>query len=116
MEASYQRPIKATLHVHLATGEQWAVTEADLDNFGLVDRRGAYATFDDILTAVLTKAKLLNGSITTAQLNPVRYLVETAIVNPDLLYHPEHRNWDYVCEIERRLQDTRPAEIDHDDD
>lgn len=104
--ASYQRDIPGRLHVHLDNGEKWVATAEDLEKFNLVDRHAAYALFEEMLTEVLTKAGLIEGDITDAQLNAVRYLAETAIVHPHLLEHREHNAWAKVVEIERVLQDS----------
>lgn len=103
-QASYDRPVKATLHVHLDNGEQWPVTPADLEHFGLVDSLEAYMRFEDALSKVLHDAGLIGRDLTDAQLNPVRYLVETAIRNPHLLNHREHGGWSSVADLERALQ------------
>lgn len=102
--ATYDRPIKATLHVHLDNGESWEATPEDLERFRLVNRHNAYITFDDALSKALRDPGLIGRDVTDAQLNPVRYLVETAIVHPDLLDHPDHEGWRDVAELERRLQ------------
>jgi hypothetical protein len=102
---AYERPIKATLHVHLENGESWEVTPLDLDKFNLVNRHEAYMVFDDVLTKVLTDAGLIGGDITEARLNPLRYLVETAVVHPDLLGHPDRNEWASVADVEHALQD-----------
>jgi hypothetical protein len=102
--SEYQRPVKATLHVHLENGEQWEVGPDDLAKFNLVDRHTAYMTFDDVLSHVLREAGLIGRDVTDARLNPLRYLVETAIAHPDLLDHPEHEGWREVAELERTLQ------------
>lgn len=104
-EASYDRPVPATLHVHLDNGEQWPVTAAELQRFGLVNSLDAYMRFDDALSKVLRDAGLIGPDVTDAQLNPIRYLVETAIHNPHLpLSHPEHDGWSSVADLERLLQ------------
>jgi hypothetical protein len=90
---TYDRPVKATLHVHLENGESWPVT-----------RHSAYMTFDETLGELLMQAGLISNDITEARLNPVRYLVETTIAHPDLIDHPDHDGWASVVEIERALQ------------
>jgi hypothetical protein len=102
--ADYQRPVKAKLQVALDTGEVWDATPADLEQFGLVETLQAYYRVDDVLTRVLTEAGLIEGDLTEARLNPVRYLVELAIRMPKLLDHPENRGWKEVVAIERLLQ------------
>ena len=109
-EATYDRPVKATLHVHLDNGETFQATAADLAKFGLVDSLDAYMRFDEALGKALRSAGLIGGDITDAALNPVRYLVETAIRNPELLDHPEHNGWRSVAAIERVLQLLPDAE------
>lgn len=100
---TYDRPMKATLYVHLENGDQWEVGVADLEKFNLVDRHDAYMAFDDALTRILSTAGLINRDVTDAHLNPVRYLVETAVAHPDLLDHPDHHGWQPVAEAERIL-------------
>jgi hypothetical protein len=102
--ATYQRPVEATLVVRAADGDSWAATEADLGKFNLVGRSDAYMVFDDALSQVLREAHLIDRDITEAALNPVRYLVETAIAHPELLNNPGHRGWRDVAQIERTLQ------------
>lgn len=110
-ETSYDRPIKARLWVHLETGESWEATDADLEQFRLIGINDAYMRFDDALTRVLTEAELIDGDLTLARLNPLRYLTETAICHPDLMDHAEHRRWMAVADIERTLQDVAADEL-----
>ena len=111
----YQRPVQARLMVHLDNDEDpWEATPEDFERFGLVDRHDAYMVFDDALTSILERAgmiedgRLNTARLNTARLNAVRYLVETAIVMPELLNHPDHEGWAHVAEIERRLQASLP--------
>lgn len=78
---TFDRPVPATLHVHLENGETWEATPADLEKFGLAKRREVYATFEK----ALIKALEPHGyhDITDALLNPLRYLTEVAIHYPD---------------------------------
>lgn len=90
MPATYDRPTKAQLRVHLADGESWEATPADLDKFGYVDRAQTYLRVTRHLQKLLADAGLLpSGDIVDAHLNPLRYLVELAVCHPDLLDHPE---------------------------
>jgi hypothetical protein len=103
---SYQRPVKATLHVRLENGETWEAKPEDLDQFGYVNRLDAYVAFDDHLMKILHAAGVLdeNDDLTKSQLNPLRYLVEIAISHPALLTHPEMAENDAaVVDIERAL-------------
>lgn len=104
MEAQFSRPVRATLHVHLDNGEEWEAKPEDLAKFNLVDRHDAYMAFDDALRQILRDAGLIDGDITDAELNMVRYLVELAITSPDLLWHSGNEGWRSVAEIERALQ------------
>lgn len=106
-DATYERPVKATLHVHLDNGDSWPATEADLERFRLTDTLDAYIRFDRALDRALRVGGVLSGDLTNAELNPVRYLAEIAIGHPDLLDHPEHEEeWRAVAELERRLQQS----------
>ena len=102
--ASYERPVKARLVVRLENGEEHDATTDDLERFGLVASLDAYMRFDEALGLVLRRAGLVTGDITDARLNPVRYLVETALRHPHLLDHPENHGWAGVAAIERALQ------------
>jgi hypothetical protein len=110
MDASYDRPTKATLIVRLANGEEWEATPEDLAKFRLVTRNDAYMGFRRALENVLTNHGLLDydsseyREITDAELNPLRYFVETAVCYPDLLDHTEHEAWQSVANLERRLR------------
>jgi hypothetical protein len=101
MSPTYDRPQKATLYVRLESGETWEAKPEDLEKFNLVSRHEAYMTFDDAWSKILRRDDLVTGDITNALLNPVRYLVETAIAHPDLLDHEEHGEWQEVAECER---------------
>lgn len=101
---SYDRPVKASLHVHLENGETWEATPEDLERFGLTRKLDAYMRFNDALSRILRDHDLLSGDLTDAELNPVRYLAEIAIGHPDLLDHEEHESWRNVADLERRLQ------------
>lgn len=101
---TYQRPVEAKILVHLDNGEAFEATPGDLEKFGLVNARDAYMIFNDELCRLLTDAGLIDGDLTDAKLNALRYLVETAIVNPDLIGHSDHNDWDEVVDTERTLQ------------
>ncbi len=104
--AVYDRPVKAKLVVRLDDGEEWDATYDDLKNeFRLESPSVCYWRFSDSLTKLLDEAGLLDRKdITSAHLNVIRYLAETAIVNPDLLDHPD-ADWSDVAGIERVLQE-----------
>jgi hypothetical protein len=112
---TYPRPVEATLHVHLANGDTWEATSADLDKFGLVNPHDAYAVFENTLGEILAQAGLIRADITEARLNAVRYLVETAIVNPGLIDHPEYRGWPDVVALERAVQSAHLDPVDVED-
>ena len=103
--ATFDRPVPATLHVHLANGEQFEASAEDLARFGLVPRREIYRRFQDHLLGVLQAADAQLDGLTATALNPLRYLVELAVSAPDLLTHPETAATDAdVVVIERALQ------------
>lgn len=77
---TYDRPVKATLHVHLENGESWEVTPDDLEKFGLVTRSEAYARF----ARLLRKALPWRHELPASPLNPLRYLAEVALVFPHI--------------------------------
>lgn len=104
-EVTYDRPVKATLHVHLDNGESWPATAEDLERFGLARSLDAYMSFEYALGRILRGAGLVTGDITDARLNPVRHLAEIAIRHPDLLDHPDNEGWREVAAIERALQE-----------
>lgn len=116
--ATYDRPIEAKLVVRLSNGEEWEATQADLDRFGLVARNDAYMAFNSALTDALTSHGLLDydadeyRTLTDAEVNPLRYLVETVLCYPDLLDHPEHEGWKSVADVERRLRRVLPPDTD----
>jgi hypothetical protein len=107
LTADYDRPVKATLFVHLASGEKFPATAADLEKFGLIKALDAYARFDDALTKILDDAGMLpGGDLTNAALNPLRYLVEMAVRMPKLLEHPDMAStFRNVVAIERLLNE-----------
>jgi hypothetical protein len=110
LTSNYQRPVKATLYVHLENGEKFPATAEDLERFDLVNSLDAYMRFDDTLRKILSDAGLLpDGGLTEAELNPVRYLVEMAVRMPNLLEHPEmQETFDNVVGLERILQEFDP--------
>jgi hypothetical protein len=108
---TYDRPATATLHVKLENGETWEATPEDLDKFGYVKRLDAYMAFNDHLQEALSSAGLIQRDLTSAWINPVRYIAELAICHPDLLSHSEVAETDArIVEIERHLQSTLPEE------
>jgi hypothetical protein len=105
---TYDRPVNARLIVRLENGEEWNATPDDLTRFGLVRRLDAYGAFDDRLRTLLDDAGLIDREATEAELNPVRYLVETAICYPELLDHPENvETWQQIVVLERALRASR---------
>lgn len=104
-DVSYQRPVKATLIVRLENGEEWPAEEKDLKEFGLERWGAVYHRFDTYMRTTLTKAGLIDGDITDAHLNSLRYLVEVAANYPDLLTHPEMEPYHQaLVRVERSLQ------------
>jgi hypothetical protein len=101
---AYERPVEATLHVHLANGEAWEATDKDWERFGLVQKHQAYMRFEKAWEKAIRDAGLVKGDITNAKTNPLRYLVESAIFYPDLMDHSSHEGWGDVVEIERVLK------------
>lgn len=103
--AEYERPVKATLHVHLENGDSWPATRADLDKFDLLPGLDAYMRVDDALTKALHDGGVLpaDRDITWAQLNSVRYLAELAIRMPELLARPDAEVPRNVADLERAL-------------
>lgn len=104
LAATYERPVQGRLFVHLDNGESWEATPQDLTRFRLVERLDAYGQFRRALEAALARAGI-DAAATTAVLGPVRYLVEIAIMHPELLDHPDHLGWVDVAEIERFLRE-----------
>jgi hypothetical protein len=105
---SYNRPVEAKLVVQLTNGEIFDATQADFANFGLVKKLDAYMEFNRHLTKVLHEAGLLEEreDLTDSKLNPLRYLVELAVVMPELLEHPETAENDAnVVKLEKMLRD-----------
>jgi hypothetical protein len=120
--ATYDQPVPAKLVVRLSNGQEWDATEADLHRFRLDSPHECYMRFDDALRKILDNAGLLGdrGDITTAALNAVRYLVETAVVYPDLLDHADHHGWVEVVAVEQAIRQAwggtePPEEVSRDD-
>lgn len=109
----FQRPVEATLYVHLANGEQFAAKPEDLAQFGLVKALDAYVRFQDTLATALIAAGLIERDkhLTECELNALRHLVETAVCQPSLLTHPENvQTWaEELPAIERDLRSARAA-------
>jgi hypothetical protein len=108
-KVSYDRPVEAKLYVHLDNGEQFEAGPEDLKRFRLVRDLDAYMVFETKLREVLSEAGLIERDTTEACLNPLRYLVETALCYPELLDHPEHEGWKAIAELEQVLQGARSA-------
>lgn len=107
---TYDRPVEATLHVHLANGETWEATPEDLMRFGLTSKLDAYARVRDLLATALPWRADLTGS----PLNAVRHLAETAIVYPDLIDigSPQHAEMLRDVGLLDRLLEQHTSEID----
>lgn len=114
MSPAYDRPIEATLHVHLANGETWEAGPDDYARFDLAKRSAAYRIFEQAMIKALRAAGLIERDkhITDTQLNPLRYLVETAVVSPHLIDHRENEGWSAVAHIERLLREHAQARAD----
>ena len=115
-DVAYDRPITAELHVHLANGETFKATEDDLAKFGLVNKLDAYTAITGRLTEAL--GDKLDGRLTSSQLNPVRYLIECALMYPDHFTEFPQDMADLfaqIADIEQRLRDN-PARDDDDID
>lgn len=112
---TYDRPQEAKLHVHLENGETFEASKEDLQKFGYVDRYVAYRSFANRLDTILREAGLLDSydALTSAKLNPLRYLAELAIIMPDLLEHPETaENDEAIVELEKTLRKETPKDED----
>jgi hypothetical protein len=109
---TFDRPVEAKLHVQLANGDSWEAREEDLERFGLVKLLDAYSSFAQQLSEALECSALLpTGDLTSAQLNPVRYLAELAICFPDLLSHSDTAGtMAQIIDIEWRLLSSAAAE------
>lgn len=113
-DVAYDRPITAELYVHLANGEKFKATEADLAKFGLVNKLDAYIAITSRLTEAL--GDKLDGRLTSSQLNPVRYLIECALMYPaHFTEFPDDMAalFAQIADIEQRLLDN-PATDDED--
>jgi hypothetical protein len=80
MTPIYQRPVEGSLHVHLANGETWEATQADLAKFGLVERMAAYTAFREALSATLARGGFPPDA-SEAAVGALRYLVETTVAH-----------------------------------
>jgi hypothetical protein len=112
---TYQEPVAATLHVHLANGRTWEATPQDLAKFGLAKPLDGYIRFHDRLAAALREAGLIerDKQLTDSHLNTVRYLAEMAICMPELLDHPENvAEWPRIAMIEQACRDAATADPD----
>jgi hypothetical protein len=110
---TYERPVEASLVVRLANGEEWKAKPEDLARFGYIQQADAYMAFQRHVTTVLLDAGLVDRELTEARINPLRYLVELAVMHPDLLQHPEigDTNAEIVA-IERALQSLPAAALE----
>lgn len=113
-DITYDRPVKATLIVRLnnEAREEWEATPDDLAKFGYINKQDAYFLFrkhyaDALVNAGLSGDDAPNGyrDVAYAETSPLRYLVETALLMPDLLTHPEHEGWKAIADIEQRLRE-----------
>ncbi len=108
---TYQRPVKATLYVHLDNGEQFEAATEDLANFGYVKRLDAYTAFDDRLRDILHAAGLIRRETTESRINVIRHLVEVAINYPNLLDHREMQpEYAEIVRIEQVLREHMPED------
>lgn len=109
MTTTYDRPTEATLHVHLANGETWEATGADLAKFGLERPSDIYRRFATNLKAALLSHKIIgrDQDLTECELEPVRELVDTAITNLD---RPDYETWAEVADLEARLRRLKAIE------
>lgn len=100
---TYDRPVEASLHVHLANGETWEVTPNDLANFRLTDKFDAYSGWEKKVTHAI------NDDITESPLNPLRYLLECILFYPDhFTEYPDQMQvtLDQIRDIHRFLVDN----------
>lgn len=105
MGVTYDRPVEATLIVRLANGEEWKVTNDDLERFGLCRRSDTYYLFRRHLFDILEQAGLVHAALSEARLRPVARLAELAIMYPDRLGQVDSAETDAeVVEIERTLE------------
>lgn len=113
-DVTYDRPVKATLIIRLnnAAGEEWEATPEDLAKFGYINSRDTYALFRKHYANALHAAGLSGDGapdgyrdVSYAETRPLRYLIETALIMPELLDHPEHDGWAAIADIEQRLRE-----------
>lgn len=118
-EVTYDRPVGAKLMVRLDNGDEWEATAEDAAKFGYVNALAAYWRFTDALTTAFTKHGLLNDGLrdlTRCEINPLRYLVECAVVYSefgDTLTHmcsdDEETGDDTIAELANIERDLRAA-------
>lgn len=116
-DVAYDRPVSAELYVHLANGETFKATGDDLAKFGLVGKLDAYSAIRSRLWEAVAD-KVPSDDLTAAQLNPVRYLIECALMYPTHFaeFPDEMRDlFAQVADIEQRLLDN-PATDEDDQD
>lgn len=75
LTASFDRPTKATLMVHLENGEEWEASQADLKKFGFVRRLDTYHRAHDMLLEAFGLEDYDDDSF----VNDIRYVVECAV-------------------------------------
>lgn len=110
-DVTYDRPVKATLHVHLENSETWKAGPRDLAKFRLLSRDDAYRSVRQAWSKTLADHDLLDDAhrdLVDTELNPMRALLECVLLYPS----DEEDTCDHqgVAELERRLRALRAAE------
>jgi hypothetical protein len=102
-KADFEVSVPARLVVECDTGERWNARSSDLLKFGFVDRLTTYGLIRRALIVAL------NGDPTESPLNPLRYLVELAIFQPELLDEDEIGDTlRDIAALDRVLRDADP--------
>jgi len=95
MNASYDRPVTATLIVRTEHGEEWEASAEDLRKFGAVPADTVYHRFVDWVDQALATAGV-NMSVNESPLNPLRYALECAAYYDHL---PDQETADEVADL-----------------
>lgn len=105
---TYDRPVEAKLHVHLANGETFEATEEDLKRFGYVDSQATFSLMYHRLISTFQEAGLIDhnySDVSNFHIAPLITFFTNALRYPDLLDHWENEAM-YVemANVERRLR------------
>lgn len=114
-EITYERPVRATLHVHLDNGEIFPATTEELKKFRYIHQDETFSNGYQRLITLFKEAQLFDDSyrdVSDLEINPLFSFFTYVIQHPNLLDHWENEQmFVSMVNMERCLRGLEPLPV-----